>query len=258
MGKNTRSFSSCTRFVLGLGVLASSLLVAAPSVSAAPLANGTSECVPWGDAYVEVGLITYLGGGTEWATVEYSASATTFVLQFSSVGATGEEEVPLPGNLFIEPNFYSDSSCSQPISLTVSACLTPVKSGSDLFPDGPYPIGFTTYLNNSISGGDPSVQLRWQNDADNASFYPDYNYSWYENIPVQQNLEGSLVLTLLSSEQITDLGDNAVDATVAGVLCDASAAGGGGTEGGTRPGIDWDYYTERARASEGASLPNTR
>jgi hypothetical protein len=124
----------------------------------------------------------------------------------------------------------------------------------DTYPTDPYPYGFELYLTD-VSGGEPGVQIEWSSSSTNASFYGDYNWQSYENTPLAQSLEGSLVLTLLTSDLITDLGDNAVDSTVAATLCDTTVSGGGG--GGSRPSIDWEYYLERAGESEATALPNT-
>lgn len=250
MNKNTESVRSYVKALLGAGAFASSLAFGTTTASGVSLENGTSECVAWGDNYVKVGLELYSGGGTDWSSVDYSASATTFVLEFSSDSGAD------PRNLFIEPYFYSDSDCATTVQLAVSACLAPVNpGGTDNYPAEPYPYGFEAYLANSILGGDGGVQLTWQANAEDVSFYPDYNYSLYQYVPVPQPLSGSLVLTLLSSDQIDELGDNTVDSSFAASLCDASAAGGGGGGSWSGPDIDIDHY--RRLAEQASALPDT-
>lgn len=250
MGSHTKIVINYVKLLLGVGLFTSSLALGIAPVSATPIGTDEKHCVAWGEYFVEINLINYLDLPTDWEAVEYFVSDTNIVFTFSSSPGA------YPGNLFIEPYFFTDSACTTSVDLPVSGCLTPVNPGTtDNYPTDPYPYGFTLYLT-EVSGGEPGVQIAWSSASNDASFYGDYNYQVYEDTPLLQALEGSLVLTLLTPDLITDLGDNTVDSTVAATLCDTTVSGGG-AGGGSRPSIDWEYYLARAGESEAAALPDT-
>jgi hypothetical protein len=232
-----------------LGVVAGSLAIGAPSVSAEPVnldSPSDSDCLPWdrdepdGEPSADLGHWLFWNPSDPFESLTYTTTGEQFILAFTTIAGK---------SVFFDSYLWNDPLCATTqtteLSVPFVACLSLTNVGSD--PATDY---FTGY--GAFGGGNPSPIrtddprfIIWPNNLNNTYFEANVGAT------TDRSFTGLLTLTLLNGRDLDDLSNEYLCNWVGGD--ESESKGCSGPYGNF---CDYyDYLVQRVEESEG--LPDT-
>jgi hypothetical protein len=235
-----------------LGVVAGSLAIGAPSVSAETEIDlsDDSECLPWdrdepdGEPSADLGHWLFWkspGSSNPFESLSYTTTGEQFILAFTTLAGS---EIYFGSYLWADP--LCGTTETTEMSVPFVACLNLTNVGSD--PATDYFTGYAAPggMNQAIRTDDPRFII-WPNNFNNTYFEAN------DGATTDRSFTGLLTLTLLNGRDLDDLSNEYLCNWVGG---DESVGGGKGCSG---PYGNFCYYYEYLvqRVEESEGLPDT-